>query len=226
MLEILKSPKHAILLVKYLLLVLIGFFIVGGSLSAAYAHTTVEVGPYEIEVGWGTEPPVVGFRNTFVFEISESPAEGVKSGVKNAFKNLDATVKFGGVSKKLDINADPRAGHFFSPVIPTKTGSMSVLVQGQINDVTVDVDIPIEDVESTTILDFPPSSGSSNQDVSALKNAMSSLQKDVVEIKSTLGGVSSGSDLNAGPAYDFAILGLSLGAAGVILAIIAMVKRK
>ncbi len=192
--------------------------------SAAYAHTTVEVGPYAIEVGWAIEPPVVGIRNDFVFEITESPSEGVKAGVKNAFKNLDATVKFGGVTKKLDINADPQAGHFHSPVIPTKTGSMSVLVQGEINGVEVDVDIPIEDVESTAVLDFPPTTGSSSdQDVASLKNALSALQRDVNNLKSGEGVevVATG-----GQAYDFAIFGLSLGAAGVILAIIAMIKRK
>ena len=37
-----------------------------GLVSQAFAHTTVEVEPYEIEVGWGIEPPVVGFRNDFV----------------------------------------------------------------------------------------------------------------------------------------------------------------
>jgi len=111
-------------------------------------------------------------------------------------------------------------------LIPT-TGSMSVLVQGEINGVSVDVEIPIEDVESTAVLDFPPSSsGSSNQDVASLKNAMSALQKDVSNLKSKLGGVDAGTDLNVGSAYDFAIFGLSLGAAGVILAIIAMIKRK
>jgi len=192
--------------------------------STAYAHTTVEVGPYEIEVGWAIEPPVVGIRNDFVFEITESPSEGVKAGVKNAFKNLEATVKFGGVSKKLDINADPKAGHFHSPVIPTKIGSMSILFQGEINGVPVDVDIPIEDVESTAVLDFPPTTGSSSdQDVASLKNALSALQKDVNNLKSGEGVevVATG-----GQAYDFAIFGLSLGAAGVILAIIAMIKRK
>ena len=212
---------------NYLIPVL-SVILLGGSLfSSVYAHTTVEVEQYSIEVGWGTEPPVVGIRNDLVFEISESPSEGVKSGVKNSFKNLQATVKFGGVTKELDINADPRAGHYYSPVIPTKTGSMSVLVQGDINGVAVDVDIPIEDVESTAVLDFPPSStGSSNQDVASLKNAMSALQKDVSNLKSKLGGVDAGTDLNVGSAYDFAIFGLSLGAAGVILAIIAMIKRK
>ena len=39
--------------------------------SSAYAHTTVHVEQYEIEVGWDVEPPVVGFRNAIVYEISK-----------------------------------------------------------------------------------------------------------------------------------------------------------
>jgi hypothetical protein len=195
-----------------------------GLVSQAFAHTTVEVEPYEIEVGWGVEPPVVGFRNDFVFDISE-PGEtaGLKDGIKNAFKNLEVTAKFGGVTKILDIGSDPRPGHYFSHVIPTKTGSYSIQLKGEINGVVVDVDIPVEDVESTAVLDFPPSSGSSSdQDVVALKSAVSSLQQDVLSIKS-----GSGIEVSSeGTAYDFAILGLSIAAAAIILAVIALIKRK
>ena len=195
-----------------------------GMISQAFAHTTVEVEPYEIEVGWGVEPPVVGIRNDFVFDISE-PGEnpGVKVGIKNAFKNLQVVAKFGGVTKVLDIGSDPRPGHYFSHVIPTKTGSYSVQLIGDINGVLVDVDIPIEDVESTAVLDFPPTSGSSSdQDVAALKSAVSSLQQDVSSIKS-----GSGIEVSSnGAAYDYAILGLSIAAAAIILAVIALVKRK
>ena len=212
---------------NYYLPVLFALLFGGIFTPVAFAHTTVEVGPYEIEAGWGTEPPVVGFRNSFVFEISESPSEGVKSGIKNAFKNLEATAKFGGATKSLDVNTETKAGHYYSNVIPTKIGSYSIVMKGEINGVPVDIEIPIEDAESTSILDFPPTSGSSsNQDVSSLKNAMSALQNDVSEVKSKLGGVDVGSDLNVGPAYDFAVFGMSLGAAGVILAVIAMIKRK
>lgn len=198
----------------------------GGIVSLAYAHTTVEVGQYSIEVGWGIEPPVVGIRNNFVFEITQSPSEGVKTGITNAFKNLQATAKFGGVTKKLEINSDPRPGHYYTPVIPTKLGSISIEFQGEINGVPVNVDIPVEDVESTSVLDFPPRGASSDLAVSGLKNAMTSLQKDVNEIQSKVGNVKEGSSLDVGPAYDFAVFGLSLGAAGVILAVIALVKRK
>ena len=175
-------------------------------------------------MGWGVEPPVVGFRNDFVFEISE-PGEtaGLKVGVKNAFKNLDATVKFGGLTKVLDIGSDPRPGHYFSHVIPTKTGSFSIQLVGEINGVLIDVNIPVEDVEPTSVLDFPPTSGSgSNQDIVTLKSAVSSLQQDVSSIKSG-SGVEVSSE---GAAYDFAILGLSIAAAAIILAVVALVKRK
>lgn len=213
------------LIVKHYLFALFGFLLISMIIVPVYGHTTVEIEPYQIELGWGTEPPVVGFRNTFVFEISEpGETEGVKKGVTSAFKNLEATAKFGGITKQLDINSDPRPGHYFSNVIPTKTGSISIELKGEINGVMIDVDIPVEDVETTSVLDFPPKSGSSsNQDVASLKNAISSLQKEINDLKSGETTIEASSD---GDTYNFAIFGLSLGAAGVILAIIAMIKRK
>ena len=212
---------------NYYLPIIFALILGGGVFSSAFAHTTVHVEQYEFEVGWGTEPPVVGFRNTFVFEVSVAgEVEGVKSGVKNAFKNLDATAKFGGITKDLDINSDLTPGHYFSNVIPTKTGSISIMLNGEIDGTPIEIEIPVEDVETTAVLDFPPRSSSSNEDTAGLKNALSSLQQEVSTLKSKLGGVDSGSNLNIGPAYDFAVFALSLGAAGVILAIIAMLKRK
>ena len=208
---------------KFIALSLIALLFSTGIVSQAFAHTTREVEQYEIEVGWGTEPPVVGFRNDFVFQISE-PGEnpGLKVGVTNAFKDLEATAKYGGVSKVLDIGSDPRPGHYLSHVIPTKTGSYSIHLKGDIDGIPVDIEIPVEDVESTAVLDFPPSAGSSSdQDVLALKSAVSSLQQDVSLLKAGKGEVSS-----EGGAYDFAVMGLSIAAAAIILAIIALVKRK
>ena len=204
--------------------VLITIFLIVFSIPVAFGHTTVEVEQYQIEVGWDIEPPVVGYRNAIVYEISESPSEGVKSGVISAFKNLQSTVKSGGAFKILDIDSDPRPGHYFSKIIPTKTGSMIIELKGDINGVPIDLEILIEDVESTAVLDFPSQGAGGSSDITPLKNALSSLQKDVSEIKSKVGGVDVVVD--DGQAYDFAIFALSLGAAGVILAIIAMIKRK
>ena len=212
---------------KYVLFTILAFLIVGSAFNVAYGHKTVNVEQYEIVVGWGIEPPIVGFRNSITFEINEVESENVKAGVTNAFKNLQAIAKSGGITKTLDINSDPRAGHYFSDIIPTRTGTIEVDLKGAINGVAVDVSVPIEDIENTAVLDFPPTTSSSNQDVSALKNAMSSLQQDVSDIKSKIDDIDTGSsNFNVETAYNFGVFGLSLGAAGVILAIIAMIKRK
>ncbi|MCP2506484.1 MAG: hypothetical protein NLN56_05665 [Nitrosopumilus sp.] len=193
-----------------------------GMLTPSFAHTTVEVEQYKIEVGWSIEPPVVGIRNDIVIKITESgDSEGTYRGITSAFKNLDGTVMYGGASKSIDFSGDPKPGYYFSSIIPTKTGSYLMDLQGEIRDITINVQIPIEDVESTSVLDFPPTSSEGSTDVSALKNAIFSLQQDVSKLKS---GETSTS--NGGAAYDFAIFGLSIAAAAIILAIIALIKRK
>ena len=197
--------------------------------APAFAHTTIHVEQYEIEAGWGDEPPVVGLSNTIVIEVAESgEKEGLRSGVTSAFKSMTATLVSGGATKVLDINSDPRPGHYYAKILPTKTGSISVKLVGELNGLPIDVVIPIEDVESQSLIEFPPTSGSSSAgEIGALKNALSSLQKDVSNIKSNVGDVSlSAGGVDIENTYNFAVFGLSLGAAAVILAIIAMLRRK
>lgn len=211
------------MVVKIAFFGLVAIFFSIGMFVPSFAHTTVHVEPYEIEAGWGIEPPVVGIRNDLVFKITEAgETEGTRKGVTNVFKDTDATIMFGGASKKIDINSDPRPGYYFSPIIPTKTGSYTVEFKGEINGVPIDVKIPVEDVEPTAVLDFPPSSSAGDTDIIALKNAISSIQQDVSKLNSGETKVSS----DGGMAYDYAIFGLSIAAAAIILSIIALVKRK
>ena len=66
---------------NYSLFAIAGLIALGFSFSFVYAHTTVEVGPYEIEVGWQDEPPVVGILNAITIDIREpGNVEGVSGG--------------------------------------------------------------------------------------------------------------------------------------------------
>ena len=196
---------------------------VGSAVVPASAHTTVNVEHIAIDAGWGIEPPVVGIRNDFVFKVTTpGETEGSYKGISSAFKNLEVTAMYGGATKKIEINSDPKPGYYFSPVIPTKTGTIIIDMKGEIDGTIVDIQIPIEDVESTSILDFPPlGQQSSSSDIVALKNALSSLQKEMASIKS--GGVVQNTDKTTN--YDFTVFGMSLGAAGVVLAIISMTRK-
>ena len=213
---------YYMIVVKIAIFGFIALLISVGMLTPSFAHTTVEVEQYKIEVGWSIEPPVVGIRNDIVVKITESgDSDGTYRGITSAFKNLEGTVMYGGATKTIDFSGDPKPGYYFSSIIPTKTGSYLMDLQGEIHDVIINVQIPIEDVESTSVLDFPPTSSAGSTDVSSLKNAISSIQQDVSKLKS---GETSTS--NGGAAYDFAIFGLSIAAAAIILAIIALIKRK
>ena len=212
-----------LIIVKIQLFVFIGLLFSIGMVIPSFAHTTVHVEQYAIEVGWGIEPPVVGIRNDIVLKITEpGDTEGSYKGVTSVFKDVDATVFFGGASKKIDINSDVKPGYYFSPIIPTKTGTYMVELKGELRGTPIDIKIPVEDVEPTAVLDFPPSSSEGTADIAALKNAISSLQQDVSKLKSGETEVTS----DGGAAYDFAIFGLSIAAAAIILSIIALVKRK
>ena len=212
-----------LVIVKIPLFIFIGLLFSIGMIVPSFAHTTVHVEQYAIEAGWGIEPPVVGIRNDIVLKITEpGDTEGSYKGVTSVFKDVDATVFFGGASKKIDINSDVKSGYYFSPIIPTKTGTYMVELKGELRGTPIDIKIPVEDVEPTAVLDFPPSSSEGTADIAALKNAISSLQQDVSKLKSGETEVTS----DDGAAYDFAIFGLSIAAAAIILSIIALVKRK
>ena len=219
----LKSSSNALSGFGLVATVMLFMFLWIGTTPAS-AHTSVDIDNIQIDVGWGIEPPVVGIRNDFVFKIVElGDREGLYTGITNAFKNLEATAMYGGATKKIDINSDPRPGYYFSPVIPTKTGSIIMDLKGEINGIKIDVQIPIEDVESTAILDFPQRNAqTSDSEVAALKNAISSLQREVSTMKSKVGI----DDSSSGNDYDLLVFSMSLGVAGVILAIIAMTKKR
>ena len=80
-------------IVKYAFFAIIGLVVFGFGFTFAYAHTTVQVDPYEIEAGWQDEPPVVGILNAITFDVREpGDVEGVSSGVLNAVSYTHLTL--------------------------------------------------------------------------------------------------------------------------------------
>ncbi|MGI0004466.1 MAG: hypothetical protein ACREAX_04125 [Candidatus Nitrosotenuis sp.] len=197
--------------------------ILASGFSSVFAHTTITVDPYEIEVGWRDEPPLVSQQNAIVFAFTTDEGDGVTSGVTNAFRDLQATIKSGSITKTLDILSDAKPGHYYAKIIPTKVGALTVELKGSINGVEINEEIGIEDTENINVLAFPPADVSGLPDLAQLKNAMSSLQRDVADLKSKDDGTGN---VVQSSSYDLALFALALGAAGVILAVVAMIKRK
>ncbi|MBI5698068.1 MAG: hypothetical protein HZC29_06235 [Thaumarchaeota archaeon] len=199
------------------LLVLVMMVLSGTSL--AFAHKTVTVGQYDIEVGWRDEPPLVSQQNAITIEISTGEGNGVSTGVSNAFRDLTATVKSGSVAKQLDILAEEKAGHYYAKIIPTQVGPLTIEFKGTINGVDVNEEINVEDVENINILAFPPTDASGLPDLAKIKNTLGQLQQDVAQLN-------NGQTPDSGKSYDYAVFAMGLGAAGVIIAVISLIKRK
>jgi len=192
--------------------------ILASTMSPVFAHKTITVDQYEIEVGWKDEPPLVSQQNAITFAITTSDGE-VSTGVTNAFKDLTATIKSGNAQKQLDVLSDAKAGHYYSKIIPTQTGSLTVELKGTINGITINEQVQIEDVENINIIAFPPTDASGLPDLAKIKNTLVQLQADVAQQSQNGSG-------NTGQSYDYALFAMGLGAAGVILAVISLVKRK
>ena len=199
-----------------------------GITANAYGHTEINIEDYVIDIGWGDEPPVVGFRNFIVMKVLQEKDDGEKLEVSDAFQNIKVFARSGGISKELDVIEDSESGNYHAKIIPTQVGTIAIKLRGDISGTIVDIQVPIEDVESTAVLDFPPmSSSSSEQDIASLKNAVNSIQSTISELKlGTNVAEMSSNQTSSEDSLNFGIIGMSSGIAGTVLAIFCLLKRK
>ncbi|MFN4337272.1 MAG: hypothetical protein ACK4FV_06825 [Candidatus Nitrosocaldus sp.] len=222
--------KNAINSMSVLLAVIAIIIAVSGTTNNVYAHTNVVVGDVEIIAGWLNEPPVVGERNAIYFEF-------IRNGRPYAIdpSNLSIEVRYGNASKSIDIEPlEGKLGVYISPIIPTRTGTYSIYIKGSVAGNPVDASVFIEDVESKGRIAFPDVEGSDSANIAPrLQVALAELQKNidslsakVDELNTKVGGIEGSKSGQVDSAYNYGIVGLGLGAAGVIVGVSAMIARR
>ena len=149
-------------------LLIVGIVICSIYITDAFAHETVILGNFSITPGWEIEPPLVNQLNSIEINITRNEAEGNSVAVRNAFSELDASIKSGGVTKSLDFEPqEESAGLYGAAIMPTQVGSYSLVLIGSIDGQTINSVLSIEDVEDTAKFAFPlaESQGSSGSSV-------------------------------------------------------------
>jgi hypothetical protein len=132
--------------------------IVGGLLalavtSIALAHTSLKIGSYTVEVGWVDEPPIVGEKNAVFISITNDdtgkPVEDVNT--------LNVTVSTGGKERQLEMRplSEDQPGQYAADFIPTRRGTYTVELSGQIEQTDVMTSTDIEEVVPASDLQFP-----------------------------------------------------------------------
>lgn len=105
--------------------------------TSAVAHTTRTVGPYELKVGWVSEPAYAGILNSLELGVTDTRTNAPVSGLE---KTLRVQLAAGGLAPvTLAIEpAEDEAGAYRAWVIPTVTGSYTFHVTGKIEAQNVD----------------------------------------------------------------------------------------
>ena len=140
---------------------LISLFALILNFQLAFAHETITVGNYEIEVGWVHEPPIVGQQNAVVVNVSDTSSGDAKP-VEDV-SALTVTVSYGGQSKTLTLQplGEDTPGQFVAPILPTIPGQYTVTLGGKLGDTDVKADVQPEEVQPADTLQFP--SAASNE---------------------------------------------------------------
>jgi hypothetical protein len=137
-------------------LLVVGATICSICITDAFAHETFILGNFSITPGWEVEPPLVNQLNSVEINITRNEAEGNSIAVRNAFSELDASIKSGGVTKSLDFEPqEESAGLYRAAILPTQVGSYSLVLIGSIDGQTINSELSIEDVEDTAKFAFP-----------------------------------------------------------------------
>jgi hypothetical protein len=132
--------------------VILLLFVLLVSLSSAgpvSAHQTVTVGPYNIEIGWLNEPPVIGQVNAIVLNLTSS--DGSDTPVTEPISQLTLVVSYGGQAKNLTLQplGEDTPGQYVAPILPTVPGLYTV-------DLTaIQVKVQPEEVQSADVIQFP-----------------------------------------------------------------------
>lgn len=205
----------------------------------AEAHITKVFGNYLVEVGWDNEPVYTGLVNAVQVTVKKGSGDSATP-VINALKDMQISIQYGGVTKPLDfLPSSTVDGQYVSPLIPTRVGTYSLVFKGSINEQAIDAEIPLDDVASVDVLNFPASSGSSSggsvdtsqmgtlvnqltSDIEDAKNNADSAAKSVSNVVQSFQQVKDTTD----KLYMISMTGIGIGIAGIVIAVIAITRKQ
>jgi hypothetical protein len=201
----------------------------------ASAHITKAFGNYLISVGWDNEPALTGQKNAPQVTVEKGSGSTAKP-VINALANMQISIKYGTVTKLLDfVPSQTTDGQYVSPLIPTRVGTYSLVMKGNVENQTIDTEIPLDDVASIDTINFPQADSSGNSNIGQVGPIITQLTSDIEEAKSSANSAAQ-SVANVGKSfqevkdttdrlYMISMAGIGIGVAGIVIAVFAISKK-
>jgi len=178
---------------------MVALLIVGIAAARPLAHERIVAGDYALTLGWLDEPPVVGLKNAALVEVTTAKDDQPVAGAEGT---LTAQIMYGGQSKELLLRPiEGQPGVYAGDFIPTRRGTYTLKLGGTINGQPIEVSSEIEEVGSLDSLTFPEPQIDLQKSIDALQSELSTTRT-------------------------IAVVGAALGTIGLVLAGVAIGRRK
>ncbi len=217
-----------------LLLVVTVLIISPYEVKPASAHLTKTFGNYLVTVGWQNEPALTGQMNAPLVIVKKGSGDNAKP-VINALANMQISIKYGSVTKNLDFVPDETTdGQYISTLIPTRAGTYSLVLKGNIEGQTIDTEILLDEVSSADTINFPQA-GSGSTDAGSVGPIINQLTNDIEEAKNNA-NLAAQNVANVGKSfqevkdttdrlYMISMTGIGIGIAGIVIAVFGISKK-
>jgi hypothetical protein len=184
----------------------------------ASAHENRPVGPLQFTVGWADEPAFTGYKNSVTLRISRGgqPVGGV-TGIKAQAKTGDETV---------ELTLHPAVGEpglYEAPLIPTRTGTYTFTFSGTVageefSEAFTSGEGTFDSPTSASEVAFPVKDPSTGDLAQRLER----------ETKRLAAAQAAGEDAKdeAAQAKTFAMVGIAVGALGLIVGGVALTRKR
>jgi hypothetical protein len=191
--------------------------------TAASAHAEFEVGPYDVAIGFGTEPAYVGDPNS-VEVIIHDHASG--KGIDTAADTLNATIAFGSAQPKavsmegnFDEDSGGSPGDYRGAFFPTQPGKYTIHVQGKIGKTAIDKTVSsspttFATVQSPSTLEYPTRNPTITELAARVEQQTPRLQAAAASAQDA-----------ADSAKTIGIIGIAVGVVALIVAVVAIATR-
>lgn len=200
------------------------------AVPAASAHTHVQVGGYELSIGWANEPTYVGVPNGVeitVTDLDGQPVTDLGAGdITVIVSTADQATEALPLEPAFVVDAFGTPGQYVADLLPTVPGDYTFQFAGSLHEETVDVTVTsgedtFSPVQSSTEVEFPVK-------VPTLAEVAERLDRDNgrIEDLQSGAGLAETANANATNALDVAnkalMVGALVGGAGLVVAVIAL----
>jgi len=193
----------------------------------AFAHEERTVGVYRWEVGWGEEPIYAGLENSVQLILSTKAGKPVT----DLGDSLKVDVIFGQQQMELPMEPafDPQEGFgtlgdYRAWLIPTASGTYSFHFSGSIGKQKVDERFTsgpttFDDVADPAEVEFPTK-------VPTGTELAGRLDREIPRLTAAVASARSEADDKADSARTLAVIGIVIGAVGLLLAVVALIGSR